>query len=435
VIRRRTHGSLALIATIALTMTATATADAGVPRGVVPDLPTGTHLHHRPIARIANPIADLPYLGGPVMHSNRSHLIFWQPAGSGLGFDPGYIALMQQFLVRVAADSRKPSNVYGLSGQYSDSSGPAAYDSRYGGGVVATDPLPPRGCSEPLAPPLSTGPGWNACINDIQIQDEVTRTINANHLPTGPHEIYFLVTPDGLGSCSANGPNDCALGGSGATGRPVTGSYCGYHSATSDARILYAIIPFNGVPAHCQSDNPRPNSSPADPTISTLSHEHNEVVTDPLGTGWIDNQGNENGDLCATEFGRNLGGSSGVAAYNQVIFGGRYYTQDEWSNDDHSCQPRDEPNSVSFSAPRAVPGNRKVSFGAHARDADGRIVSYTWSFGDGRYGSRRQTSHTFRTSGTFAVTLRITDLSGNQAYATRAIRVSPPTAHRTRGTG
>ncbi len=33
---------------------------------------------------------DLPYNGGPVLHSNRTHPIFWEPAGSGLTFDPGY---------------------------------------------------------------------------------------------------------------------------------------------------------------------------------------------------------------------------------------------------------------------------------------------------------------------------------------------------------
>ena len=33
---------------------------------------------------------------------------------------------------------------------------------------------------------------------------------------------------------------------------------------------------------HCQSGNPRPNGSTADPGLSTLSHEHNEAVTDPI---------------------------------------------------------------------------------------------------------------------------------------------------------
>ena len=52
--------------------------------------------------------------------------------------------------------------------------------------------------------------------------------------------------------------------------------------------LLYAVIPYNAVPGHCQSDNPRPNSSTADPALSTLSHEHIETVTDPDGDAWTD---------------------------------------------------------------------------------------------------------------------------------------------------
>ena len=75
-----------------------------------------------PSARPRGP--HLPYGGGPVLHSNRTHLIFWQPAGSGLDFDPGYQSLIETFLADVAADSRTPTNVYGLSGQYADSPRP-----------------------------------------------------------------------------------------------------------------------------------------------------------------------------------------------------------------------------------------------------------------------------------------------------------------------
>ena len=98
----------------------------------------------------------LPYGGGPVLHSNRTHLIFWEPAGSGLCFDPGYESLIETFLNDVAADSHMTTNVYGLTGQYTDAGGPAAYDSTYGGSVIDTDPLPPSGCVEPATAPAGT---------------------------------------------------------------------------------------------------------------------------------------------------------------------------------------------------------------------------------------------------------------------------------------
>ena len=76
------------------------------------------------------------------------------------------------FLSRVAADSHRPGNVYGLSGQYTDSSGPAAYDTRYGGAALATDPLPRNGCAEPVA-----APGWSTCLSDAQLSDELEHVV------------------------------------------------------------------------------------------------------------------------------------------------------------------------------------------------------------------------------------------------------------------
>ena len=76
--------------------------------GLVPEVPTGAHAH---IVTPPGAAADLPYGGGRVLHSNRTHAIFWEPAGSGLTFDPGYESLVETFLTDVAADSHKTTNV------------------------------------------------------------------------------------------------------------------------------------------------------------------------------------------------------------------------------------------------------------------------------------------------------------------------------------
>jgi hypothetical protein len=379
--------------------------------GAVPDLASRPHSHHSVLAHAAN----LDYNGGPVLHWNRTHLIFWQPSGSGLSFDAGYEPAIERFLADVAADSRKPTNVYGLSGQYHDTIGPAAYDSTYGGAVVATDPLPPNGCIEPPPPPLGTGPGWHYCLSDQQLEDEVVHVIRTMNLPVTLHDIYFLVMPNGLGSCEFSGPSNCALGGS------DSGSYCGYHSSSVDGEP-YAVIPYNAVPRHCMSDNPRPNASTADPAISTISHEHNEVVTDPLDDAWIAPSLQEDGDLCASSFGPSLGGP-GVGAWNQVIHGHHYYLQEEWSNEDGSCQPRDESDRISLSANPVASGARRVKFTGHGRDPDGSITAYNWFFGDHRTAHHRVTTHTFKHAGTYRVILRTTDRSGNWAFYARRIRV------------
>jgi hypothetical protein len=378
--------------------------------GIVPDVPsraadvpTATHalMAHR---------TNLPYGGGPVLHANRTHPIFWDPVGSGLAFDPGYQELIQTFLQDVAADSHKTTNVYGLSGQYTDGSGPGAYDSTYGGAVVATDPLPANGCTEPAM----TGPGWTVCLTDAQLETEIQNVIAADHLPTTNHDVYFLITPNGLGSCTDVGSSTCALGGS-------ASGYCGYHSETPDG-VPYAVIPYNAVPGHCQSNNPRPNSSTADPTISTISHEHNEMVTDPDGNAWIDAQGNEDGDLCLTSFGSSLG-PAGATAWNENVHGGHFFLQEEWSNVDSSCQPRAKPDELSFGSAREPGHGRSVSFTAHGSDPEGHMVGFEWFFGDGRAGFGRRVAHTFRIAGTYRVMLRSTDSWGNWAYAGRTVRV------------
>ena len=375
--------------------------------GIVRDVPTGTHIVR---ARIASKQENLPYGGGPVLHSNRTHAVFWAPVGSGLTFEPGYESLIETFLTDVAADSHRTTNVYGLSGQYSDAGGPAAYDSTYGGAVVATDPLPSNGCAEPP----TTGPGWAVCLTDAQLEAEIEHVIAGDDLPTSGRDVYFLITPNGLGSCIDANSSSCALGGS------VNG-YCGYHSETA-AGVPYAVIPYNAVPDHCQSSNPRPNSSAADPTISTISHEHNEMVTDPGGDAWIDGRGNEDGDLCLTSFApAQLG--QGAAAWNETVHGGRFFLQSEWSNVDNGCEPRARPDALWFAAGHVAGRVRSVSFTARGMDPEGRMVAFEWFFGDGRVGFGRRVTHAFRPPGVYRVVLRSTDSWANWTFAVRSVRV------------
>ncbi len=393
---------------LAAAFTFCAAAQARPPAGLVPD--SGAHvarIRRAPDAHQAN----LPYGGGPVLHWNRTHVIFWQPAGSGLSFDPGYESLVISFLRNVAAASHNGTNVYGLTGQYRDARGPATYASVYGGSVLDSDPLPANGCSEPPA----TGPGWRVCLTDEQLQREIEHVIRANRMPTGATDVYFLLTPDGLGDCSDSASTSCALGGD-------ADGYCAYHSQTGDGLVLYAVIPYNAVPGHCQSNNPRPNNSTADPALSTISHEQSEMVTDPSGNAWIDPEtGNEVGDICLTSFGPDIGGS-GPTAWNEEISGGHYYLQEEWSNADNTCEPRAKSDSVTF---RNAPGSAgRVSFTASSRAGHGAIVAYQWFFGDRRGGQGRRTTHRFGRSGSYRVVLRSTDSWGNWAFYARTVVVS-----------
>ncbi len=348
-----------------------------------------------------------------MLRANRTHLIFWQPAGSGLRFEHGYRPVVEAFLANVAAASHRTSNVFANTGQYTDRAGhPAAYSSRYGGAVLDTDRLPTSGCVEPPV----TAPNWTVCLTDSQLQAELEHVVKAHRLPTGRDEVYFLLTPKGFGSCLGTTPTSgCALGGS-------DNGYCGYHSSTADGLLRYAVIPFNAVSGHCQSNNPRPNHSTADPALSTVSHELSEIVTDPYGDAWMTRSGYEMADLCATDYGAPLGGSKS-GAYNEVIATGRYWLQEEWSNAAGSCQPRTQADRASFSVTHRQASEHRVEFRARASDPHGRIVAYRWSFGDGETASGSQVWHRFSSAGRHTVTLRVTDSWGNWGTVARRVRV------------
>ncbi len=427
----------ALVGTVAtLGATASAAGASGAPGGVTPDIPTGAQIPHPALAPSA---LNLDYQGGPVMHSNRTHIIFWNPTNCSFdshacSYDSGYQALVSGFLANVAADSHKATNVFAITGQYHDLTGHAIYDSTYAGALNDADAAPGNGCTLPAAAPA----GWGTCLTDSQIKAELSSFISSHGLPDGPTDLYFVVTPEGFGSCFGSGPMDCSLGGAANAG------YCGYHSFSGNTMAvpaLFANIPFNAEPNHCQSGNPRPNGSTADPSLSTLSHELSEAITDPFPagagnpqTGWVDSNPSsptyqeEIGDLCAQSFGSVLGSTS-FGVYDELIGSGHYLLQEEWSNEDAggSCQPRDEVDSVHATGPSSGIAGVPASFAGSGVDPDGSVSTLQWNFGDGSaLASGTHVAHSFPHGGRFTVTFAIQDVAGQRASVSRTITIASP---------
>ena len=72
----------------------------------------------------------------------------------------------------------------------------------------------------------------------------------------------------------------------------------------------------------------------------------------------------------------------------------------------------------------AAPGGNTFFDGSLSAAAPGRrIVSYNWTFGDGESGSGASTTHVFASTGTFAVTLTVTDDIGKTGVTSQTVTV------------
>jgi len=247
-----------------------------------------------------------------------------------------YESTINQYFTDLALDSADTvtPNVYSVLPQYSGILNSTTFDSTTNA-FVDESPYPTtKTCHD----------GFDKyCVTNKQLQAEIGKVIAANGWPTAsPTALYFIFTPANVGVCIHPGNGDPPFNAC------TTNAFCAYHSHTS--AFLYVVEPDD---AAVEGDGCDSGSSPAgngaDSTLSTISHEQNEAITDPRGNGWWSEDpetfygipkaffGSENGDLCAWNFGADLGTTLGGQSYNQVINGHEYYLQQEWSNADAGC--------------------------------------------------------------------------------------------------
>ena len=400
--------------------------------------------------------------GGPVMHSATMHVIYWDPNKEFTSTTKGII---DGFFGDVAHDSGLPTNVFAIAGQYTDSSGHAAYNATSALPLTDSEKFPISGCTAPFGG--DPGPPYTECMVDEQLQEELSKFIAAKKLPVGPTQLYFLLLPHKVATCFED-EEEVEPG----VFEQVCSSnfFCAYHSYIEPgtaSEIIYANIPFSlldsGDTKGCQDDGhaaiqqPNPDNAGgknaetrfADVALKYISHEFTEAVTDPLvnfHTAWVDIHGLENGDKCngvhgpSNGIGRDpnaflpvLGGSAGEGTlFNQAINTGHYYLQSEWDNAGKAClmKPLALTGAAFAQTTSAIAGS-PVGFHASATDPYGAFEP-TWTFGDGATGTGASPSHTYATPGEYTVTMTPKDaLTGSTAAAvTRLISValtaSPP---------
>jgi hypothetical protein len=250
--------------------------------------------------------------------------IFW--TGKSYSFPTRYEPVIDQYLHDVAAASNTANNVFSPAEEYYQqiNGGPLQYihyQVTANAQIVDTNAYPlasQGGCA--------VASGYNRCVTDAEEQAQLKTLVTSDHLVVNSAHIYMVFFPPGVETCfTSNGVTSCS-----------SNVYCGYHSSFSyNGPLIYANMPYPNL-SSCSDpwDGAQsPNGAPeADAMISIVSHEYNESITDWDGA-WFDSNGYEDGDECAYVYGKPLGGSlASGTAYNQVINGHHYFTQDEFSN-------------------------------------------------------------------------------------------------------
>jgi hypothetical protein len=213
--------------------------------------------------------------GNPVVHSNSTYTIFWDPTNS---YDSDWQHLINGFLERVGGASRELANVFAVDEQYTDRSNePLSNHSVFKGSYTDTDAYPTSSaCEDPHPLLLADRVQINkiptaVCVTDKQIQEELKKFI-AQHskLTTGMGTIYYVLTPPGVAVClDKGGPTGHCSDYTGTSAEEsYENSFCSYHGAinpgglaTGDANtVLYAAIPWTA------GGLGNPNLLPADRT-------------------------------------------------------------------------------------------------------------------------------------------------------------------------
>lgn len=389
--------------------------------------------------------------GGPVMHAVTTHVVYWDP---GSAFTSTTKKVVEEFFLDVAHDSGQPTNTFAVAGQYTDATGHAAYSSTFGGVKIDKAAYPTSGnCTVPKE--VDAGPPYTTCIFDGQLQSELSSFIEAEGLPTGSTQLYFVLLPHNVATCLEEGV--CS-----------NNFYCAYHSWISPGpnEIIYADIPFSLMDTTfakgCQADGfPQiqlPNGDKgtsntetrfADVALKYMTHEYIEAATDPLvnapgQTAWVDERGFEIGDKCNSvpfaeeeeglpgidkhAFSPTLGGSAAAGTlFDQSIDGGHFYLQSEWDNAAEECLMQPVSLGAGAFAPPSGTTGAQVAFNGSAFDPYAGFEP-TWSFGDGATGTGASIAHAYTTPGDYTVTMTPRDaLTGSTgAPVSHAVSISAP---------
>jgi hypothetical protein len=208
--------------------------------------------------------------GDPVLPSNKTYAIYWDPTDHYHGDWQG---LIDKFFQNMGNASGSFASVFAVDTQYTDAVNQhAAYASTFMGAYTDTDPYPTgiNNCNDPhalegFAYPTPE-PDAITCLTNAQIEIELKLFIADHKLPTGMGTIFYLMTPPGVTVCTDGGgaKGHCSdfVGTVAeieqdekeeiATPESYKNSFCSYHADINPGNpanggpstILYAAIPW-----------------------------------------------------------------------------------------------------------------------------------------------------------------------------------------------
>jgi hypothetical protein len=322
------------------------------------------------------------------------------------------------FFTYLAGQSGATSDIGGVLAQYMDTSGHNSQNRvSYAGSVPIT--------------PLS----GSTTVQDSTIQSELARNINSHALPgpagDGLSTIYVVLFPPGTNVCEGGSCSSDANG------------FCAYHGDFALApatHVLYAAMVDNG-PGTANYGFCGPTSTPdVNAQTAVVSHELAETINDPLVAdagslgpplAWYDPVSGEIADKCDAQ---------------PLASNGPWTVEPLWSNHDGQCEPAESafsaPTASFLGAATAAPGapasfdgssstdpsqNRtSVTYGSTYSISSG-VTSYQWNWGDGSAtspSSSATANHSFAATGTYQVSLTVTDNLGFTSTVTHQLVVA-----------
>jgi PKD repeat protein len=126
-----------------------------------------------------------------------------------------------------------------------------------------------------------------------------------------------------------------------------------------------------------------------------------------------------------SDLGAVLGSSIPLSAFEWVDVSGIQVSADSLEVSAGGGVANVAPTAAMSATPSTVTPLQVAFSGASSTDSDGSIVSYAWNFGDGTTGSGVTTSRTYAASGTYTVTLTVTDDDGATGTTTQSVTTWP----------